>query len=160
MKPKRTLASPWKKRARVAVIALVHVLAIAELWRILVRVLPSWRGAGDTSNNVAWVGPLIMSGIGVAIVSVLVLCDDFALQHRFFARCSGSVTARYVVNAICRAVCVVYAILFIAAVCLGYVFFGLFYLAAIHAVDVFLVVIPALRLVDFILWLVERRRGK
>ena len=148
-----------RKRAfAVAGIALVHVLALAAAIRIYVGVLPFWRGSDDASNF-GWVGALAMSGLGVAIVSVLVLCDDFALRRRFFDSFDGEKkTARYVVNFVCAVVCVVYAILFIAAACLGYVFFGLFYLAAIHVVDVFLAAVAALRLADLILWLYERKR--
>ena len=150
-------AAPKKRVVDAIRVAIIHVLALAAVVRIFVGVSPSLHGGDDTSN-VSWIGQLAAAGLGVAIVSVLVLCDDFALQRRFFARCGGAVTARYVVNAICRVVCALYCAACVVALCVGTIYLGPFLLAAYHVTDTFLVLLAALRLADLILWLIERKR--
>ena len=139
-------------------IAIIHAVCAAAVIRIYVGVRPFMQERGD-GGGFDWLGALAAASLAVVIVSALVLCDDFALQRRFFDSFGGEKkTARYAVNAICRVVCALYCAACVAALCVGTIYLGPFLLAAYHVVDTFLVLIAALRLADLILWLYERKK--
>ena len=154
--------SPYTVPARVllgAMLAFFNLLFVGFFAKTFFEYLsaPSGLDAMD------YLGYALSLFVGLLMLSAAILLDDFILQHRFFkkVKLTGERSgARHAVNVICRVVCVSY----IALYALGWIGeiggFRLFPNGILMILPLFLGVVPALRLVDFVLWLAERRKGK
>ena len=148
--------------ARVFLAFLLSVPNLLPAW-ILIKTYIELKNEPQGMEFMEYLGYGITLFVGWLLLSAAILLDDFILQHRFFkkVKLTGERSgARHAVHVICRVVCVSY----IALYALGWIGeiggFRLFPNGILMIFPLFLGVLPALRLVDFVLWLIERRKGK